>query len=223
MAASNLIYDATVGRQNADNTVFNFVKNFDATNNAVVTGNTFKFASDRDRMAALLGAKGTPANAGYFDFLYTRIYSITVTDPVVPSINGPGGSGWGSQLAEGAFHPVVYNDEFFQKKANRSELIGVVVSGYVYVPIATTGQFQTISDDGVLVNVNGVNVINNWTYHGPTTDTSAVVTLNTGYNPISIFYFEGAGGAILDFKIKIGSGPFTNNLKCICYHNYAQL
>ena len=35
--------------------------------------------------------------------------------------------------------------------------------------------FQTLSDDGVRLWVNGTQVINNWTGHAPTVDTSAAI------------------------------------------------
>ena len=37
-----------------------------------------------------------------------------------------------------------------------------------------TYTFTTVSDDGVRLWVNGQEIINNWTYHGPATDTGTI-------------------------------------------------
>ena len=69
---------------------------------------------------------------------------------------------------------------------------------------ATTGgiyQLQTTSDDGVRVWVNGVQLINNWTPHGPTVDTSAGITLVAGERTsIVVEYQEYSGGAVMRLR-----------------------
>ena len=62
----------------------------------------------------------------------------------------------------------------------------------------TTGnyRFQTVSDDGVRVWINGNLVINNWTDHGPTTDTSANIALTAGDTlKVTMEFYENGGGA----------------------------
>lgn len=69
--------------------------------------------------------------------------------------------------------------------------------------VATTGgyQFQTASDDGVRVWVNNVLVIDNWTFHGTTTDTSATISLTAGTNyPVRVEFFEGGGDAVMQLR-----------------------
>ena len=64
-------------------------------------------------------------------------------------------------------------------------------------------QFQTNSDDGVRVWVNGSLVINNWTPHGPTLDTSAAITLAAGQRvSIVVEYQEYTGGATMQLSWK---------------------
>ena len=72
-------------------------------------------------------------------------------------------------------------------------------------------RFQTLSDDGVRVSVNGQQVINNWTAHGPTADTSAAITLEAGKRyTIVIDYYEQTGGAVLRLSWqKPGATAFT--------------
>ena len=44
--------------QNSCNTIYQFKKSYDIRKNAVVTGNTYKFKSDFERMQYLLGLYG---------------------------------------------------------------------------------------------------------------------------------------------------------------------
>lgn len=59
-------------------------------------------------------------------------------------------------------------------------------------------RFQTLSDDGVRVTLNGQQIINNWTVHAPTIDTSAAITLEAGKRyTIVVDYFEKTGEAVM--------------------------
>ena len=70
-------------------------------------------------------------------------------------------------------------------------------TGQVSAPTSGSYVFQTISDDGVRLSVNGVQLINNWTDHGPTTNDSSSVTLVAGQRyDIVLEYYERAGGAV---------------------------
>jgi YVTN family beta-propeller protein len=70
-------------------------------------------------------------------------------------------------------------------------------TGQVSVPTSGSYVFQTVSDDGVRLYLNGAQVINNWTDHGTTTNNSAAVTLVAGqrYNLV-LEYYEKTGGAV---------------------------
>lgn len=223
MSEERFIFN-TVGYQNSANTVSNYVDNFNTATNAPTTGLSFKFQTDAARMQNLIGSQGKPRLSGYYDYLVANFYAITVVSPTEPSINGPGGLGWGRQLASNIPLPVVsLNDTSIQRIAGQSDYVGVVVSGYIYSPKADTITLRTTSDDGSVVYFNDALVVSNWGYHGATTVTSTAVTLNAGYNPIRIVFFEGAVTGQLDFSYKIGSGPFTQATKCVCFHNYANL
>lgn len=223
MSGPRFIFE-TVDFQNGANTINNYVSQYNANCNAAVTGNTFKFASDYDRMKNLLGSSGQSRNSGYFDGLYASLYALTVTNPTLPSSNGPGSSGWGRQLWTGPIDPILINDAYLQARGAQSDYVGVQIGGYLYSPVATTTVFQTVSDDGVVVFFNGVKVIDNWSYHGATTDTSVTLTVNPGYNSIRILFFEGAVTGQLDFQYKLpSSGAYTGNLKCNFFYNYNQM
>ena len=70
-------------------------------------------------------------------------------------------------------------------------------TGTVAAPATGTYRFQTVSDDGVRVWVNGVQVINNWTDHSSTTNTSGTINLIAGTRySITIEYYENGGQAV---------------------------
>jgi len=214
----------TVDFQNGANTINNYVTIYNAQCNAAATGNSFQFKSDYDRMKNLLGNSGQSRTSGYFDGLYASLYNLTVVQPTAPSSNGPGNAGWGKQLWTGPItDSVAINDAYLQARAQKSDYVGVQIAGYLYSPVATTTTFQTVSDDGVVVYFNGSAVINNWTYHGAATDTSAPLTVNAGYNPIRILFFEGAGDAQLTFIYSFPTSPFRGSLKCNFFYNYNQM
>jgi trimeric autotransporter adhesin len=64
-----------------------------------------------------------------------------------------------------------------------------------YKAVSSTNYFCTNSDDGVRVWINGVQLINNWTEHGPTWDCTANIPLNIGtkYSVVMEFYENGGG------------------------------
>jgi glucose/arabinose dehydrogenase/PKD repeat protein len=63
-------------------------------------------------------------------------------------------------------------------------------------PTFTAGawRFTTTSDDGIRLLVDGAPVIDNWTDHGPTTDTGTR-TLTAGAHAVVVEYYEKGGGA----------------------------
>jgi hypothetical protein len=222
MSQDRFIFE-TVDFQNGANTINNYVDQYNANCNAAVTGNTFKFRSDYDRMKNLIGNSGQSRNSGYYDGLYSTYYTITVTSPTLPSSNGPGSSGWGPQKAAEPLSVVLINDATLQAKTAQSDYVGVVVSGYLYSPVATTVTFQTTTSDGIVVYFNGAKVIDNWTYHTTATDTSAALTVNAGYNPITMIYFEGALVSRFDFVYTLSGSAPTGLLKCNFFYNYNQM
>lgn len=222
MSQDRFIFE-TVDFQDQAITINNYASTYNAQCNAAVTGNTFKYASDYDRMKSLIGTNGKPRTSGYYDGLYANLYALTVTQPTLPSSNGPGNSGWGRQLWSGPINPILINDTYLQTKGALADYVGAVIGGYLYSPVATTATFQTTADDGTVVFFNGTKVIDNWVYQGPTTTTSASQVVNVGYNPIQILYFEGGGSSVFTFSYRLGNGPFTGDLGCVFYYNYNQM
>lgn len=226
MSQDRFIFD-TVGYQNSANTVNNYVKLYNAQNNAAATGNGFKFKSDADRMKNLLGSKGQTRNSGYYDGLYANLYNLTFTDgTTVPSIDGPGNSGWGTKLWTGPIPTLVnITDTFLQATAKQQDYVAAQISGYLYSPTSTTVTFSVTSDDGVAIYFNGslVTAAGAWKYQGPATYTTASLSVNAGYNPIIIRYFEGGGGSQLTLAYSLGGQSYQNALPCNFFYNYAQM
>jgi hypothetical protein len=70
-------------------------------------------------------------------------------------------------------------------------------TGQISVPASGSYVFQTISDDGVRLWVNGAQLINNWTDHAPATNNSAAVTLAAGQRySVTLEYYEKTAGAV---------------------------
>lgn len=224
MSQDRFIFE-TIDFQNQANTINNYVQVYNAQCNAAATGNTFKYASDYDRMKSLIGTKGKARESGYYNGLYATFYNLTVTNPTLPSSNGPGASGWGAQLGYAPINPVLINDAYLVSNAQKTDGVGVQIGGYLYSPVATTVSFQTVSDDGTVVYFNGAKVIDDWTYKasGPTTTTATNLTVNAGYNLLRILYFEGSNNAAFQFSYALPSNAYTGNVNCAFYYNYNQM
>jgi hypothetical protein len=70
-------------------------------------------------------------------------------------------------------------------------------TGKIVATSAGSYQFQTESDDGVRLWINGQQVINNWTDHGPTLDTSGSITLAAGQQvDVVMEYYDRSLGAV---------------------------
>ena len=66
-------------------------------------------------------------------------------------------------------------------------------SGTVLAPTTGAYRFRTVSDDGIRLWVNGVQLINNWNAHSSTTRTSGTINLTAGIRySVTVEFFEGA-------------------------------
>src|SRR5690606_37548960 len=84
--------------------------------------------------------------------------------------------------------------------------------GTLSVETARTYRFRTISDDGARAWVYDVLVIDNWTDHASTTDTSGDVALAQGTYPIRREFYENGGNAeiVLQWGWCTGLGCLLN-------------
>ncbi len=84
-------------------------------------------------------------------------------------------------------------------------------SGRIVIPSTGSYRLQTESDDGVRLWINGVQVINNWTDHGPATDTAAAQTYSAGQQlDVTMEYYERGGGAVARLRwLTPGAGSYV--------------
>ncbi len=92
----------------------------------------------------------------------------------------------------------------------------VDIQGYIYIPSDGSYWFQTRSDDGVRLKVDGNTVINQWTNHGATYH-FAPVALTAGWKPIQLQMYEWTGATVLKLEWRppgqgIWSYPPATNL-----------
>lgn len=80
--------------------------------------------------------------------------------------------------------------------------------GFLYITKGGTYQFQSTSDDGSRVIIDGVTVVDNDGQHGSRTITGQSLSLNGGARMINVKYFDYNGGHSLIVRYK---GPDTNN------------
>lgn len=88
-----------------------------------------------------------------------------------------------------------YNDE--SQKPHRSPF-GIEWEGYLSIAQKGVYQFATKSDDGSLVYINGNLVVDNDDLHA-TRYISGIVHLDEGFHHVRIKYFDGGGGAVMEF------------------------
>ena len=82
--------------------------------------------------------------------------------------------------------------------------------GLLRVTSSGNYQFQTVSDDGVRLWVDGNLVIDNWTDHAATTDTSGNVALTAGQvYDIRLEFYENGGQAVIRLRWGPSGGPFA--------------
>lgn len=72
-------------------------------------------------------------------------------------------------------------------------------SGNFVVPQTGNYTFYTRSDDGVRLYIDGTRVINNWTDHGPTVN-SSTRNLTKGQHSIILEFYENGGGAVVELE-----------------------
>jgi len=78
-------------------------------------------------------------------------------------------------------------------------------SGKVSPPYPGDYMFYTMSDDGVRLFIDGVQVINHWDDHGPTRDNSLVTPLTCGQHSIILQYFQGTLGSVIQLGWQNGN------------------
>ena len=153
----------------------------------------------------LLGTYYAPDNADWSAEAGTP--TLTRVDPTINYNVGNGNVGYNAQ----PFPPSVpaYN-------------YTAVWTGQFLPPYTGQYLFQTISDDGARLTVNGNVLFNDPIYQGPTPTTSAAVSLVAGQRvPIKLEYFQGGGGATIQLLSGLVGGTMDIIPQSQLYSNVA--
>ena len=119
------------------------------------------------------GGAGTGLSATYFNNMDFTGTTVSRTDPTVDF-------NWSSGSPAAAIGADTFSARW---------------TGQVEAPFSGTYTFYTVSDDGVRLWVNGVQVINQWTDHAPT-EHSGTIALTAGQRyAIRMEHYENGGGA----------------------------
>jgi MSHA biogenesis protein MshQ len=74
-------------------------------------------------------------------------------------------------------------------------------TGEIVAPVTGTYTFSTVSDDGVRLWIGNQLLIDNWTDHAATTNTSVAVSLQSGQHyALQLEYYENLGGAFIQLR-----------------------
>lgn len=157
--------------------------------------------------------------------LYVKTYANTGS---IPDNNGPataaGNSGnWGALLTTtfvgapyaGSNTPggssVFYYGNNFGVYPSGNANFSYIARGSFFSATSGTIQFIMETDDGMRVDFNNVNVLNQWQQQGQTGYTSASLTLPAGYTPLLIRWYDTGGGGASLLRWSINGGGYSSN------------
>jgi hypothetical protein len=149
----------------------------------------------------------------YLNYLLTTFFANTgsIPDSSGPSGYGGNGTNWGAMIQAGqALNPILFGNNRSYLPAGYSNY-SALTTGFVYSATTTTIVFRGVTDDGLIVNFNGTNVINQYQQQGATSYSSGTLTLPAGYTPIRITWYDTGGGGQYDIFITVGGGTETSD------------
>ena len=134
---------------------------------------------------------------GYSAGLYVRFFDITDPNPDIV----PGNRGWGGRLGTAnAYGKIQFNDG----NLGRYDQCGLVAKGFYIASGPETLHLMTDSDDGIYVSFNNVQVLRNWSIHGPARDTAAPIRIpSAGVYPFELRFYEWGGGAVCNLYYRV--------------------
>ena len=106
------------------------------------------------------------------------------------------------------------SDDFNLTVADRTDGYALAFTGYIDIKEPGLYTFQTTSDDGSSLLVDGQLIVDNDGIHAPITK-SGEVELRKGWRKIEVFFFEGGVGEVLNVKYKGPNMPLQD-LPCWC-------
>ena len=156
----------------------------------------------------------------YLPLLLTTFFANTgsIPDRSGPTIAGGNGTNWGAVIQSAqALDPIYFGNNHGVSIAGNANYASIT-TGFVYSASAGTIQFQGVTDDGLIVNFNGTDVINQYQQQGATTYYSGSLTLPAGYTPIRITWYDTGGGGQYDIYFSINGGAYTNSGTGVYFH-----
>ena len=156
----------------------------------------------------------------YLPLLFTTFFANTGSIPnrSGPVIAGGNGTNWGSIIqAAQALDPIYFGNNHGVSIAGNANY-SAITTGFVYSASVGTIQFQGVTDDGLIVNFNGVDVIDQYQQQGATTYYSGSRTLPAGYTPIRITWYDTGGGGAYDIYFSINGAAYTNAGTGVYFH-----
>jgi hypothetical protein len=139
-------------------------------------------------------------------YLQTQFYASALLAST--SNQGPPHAGWSSPIGDvQQFSPLSWCS--YDLRASGMVNFQAIAVGTVYSPVATTIQFRTRSDDGVVIILNNALVHSVWTANGDQSLTSTAVALPAGFTPITVRHFDSGANAFFDLSWSIGGAAFT--------------
>ena len=114
-----------------------------------------------------------------------------------PSNTRPNTNFSGTPLTSG---PVTIIDQVNLNPAGRADYFSVRIEGYILAETTGTYTFETYSDDGVRVFVNGSTVIDNYGLHAPTINRGDINLVAGTWVPFRIDHYEWGGGQRLRLR-----------------------
>jgi PKD repeat protein len=145
-----------------------------ATFSVVVSNSAGSVTSNEATLTVTASGGGTGLKGEYFDNMDLTALKLTRTDATV-------NFDWGGGSPDSSIE---------------ADSFSVRWTGQVQAQFSETYTFYTVSDDGVRLWVNGVQVINNWTNHAPT-ENSGTISLVAGQKyDLKMEYYENGGGAV---------------------------
>jgi hypothetical protein len=88
----------------------------------------------------------------------------------------------------------------------RPDSFGIVIEGYIKIPVDGIYTFSTASDDGSRLFINDLLVVNNDGCHAPS-EIEKQIALKKGYHKIKLQYFEALYGNALMVYIRSNNLP----------------
>jgi len=172
---------------------------------------------------------GSNAIAGSLDYTtyYVSTYAPSLENPYYDNVTGYNSdgsnsspNGLGSVLSTGTISTISGFDWGSGQvlDSGRSDQVAVKVTGYITWP-GTSGQQTTVyfgirADDGFVMNIDGVNVVQDWQQQGPGYWNSTGSLTRTGGQQyaITVWMYEWGGGAVLDAHYSLTDYSTTNQV-----------